>query len=156
MDVPNQQHGGRGPTSEIIIVALFQLLGSMPILFICGISLREAIWVTHEIRSSPISVIILGLPFLFSCVAVVTSIGLFRLREWARRATLCLATLPLFGCVFFVIFYQPGLPASYDITKPIAEILFFILVLVSGWWWSLFTSSSVRSQFGRHSPEKPI
>ena len=90
--------------------------------------------------------VVLGLPFLFSLVAVVTAVGLLRLREWARRTTLWLATLPLAGCALFLILYHPS---PYDILRPIAKILLWILAAISIWWWVLVTRSSVRSQFRR-------
>jgi hypothetical protein len=88
--------------------------------------------------------IFLVLPFLFSPVAVASSIGLLRLRGWARTMTLCLATLPVASCVLDLIFDHP--PGQWEII-PIAKILFAILAPVSIWWWALFTRPSVRSQF---------
>ena len=88
--------------------------------------------------------IYLGLPFLFSLVAVASSIGLLRLRGWARTMTLCLATLPVSASVLDLILdHRPGV---IEIV-PIAKILLAILVPVSIWWWALFTRPSVRSQF---------
>jgi hypothetical protein len=88
--------------------------------------------------------IFLVLPFLFSLVAVASSIGLLRLRGWARTMTLCLATLPVASCVLDLIFDHP--PGQWEII-PVAKILFAILAPVSIWWWALFTRPSVRSQF---------
>jgi hypothetical protein len=88
--------------------------------------------------------IFLVLPFLFSLVAVASSIGLLRLHGWARTMTLCLATLPVASCVLDLIFDHP--PGQWEII-PIAKILFAILAPVSIWWWALFTRPSVRSQF---------
>jgi hypothetical protein len=88
--------------------------------------------------------IFLGLPFLCSLVAVASSIGLLRLRGWARTMTLCLATLPVASCVLDLIFdHSPG---EWEIL-PVAKILLAILAPVSIWWWALFTRLSVRSQF---------
>ena len=88
--------------------------------------------------------IYLGLPFLFSLVAVASSIGLLRLRGWARTMTLCLATLPVSSCVLDLILdHQPGVIEIVPVTK----ILLAILAPVSIWWWALFTRTSVRSQF---------
>ena len=88
--------------------------------------------------------IFLVLPLLFSLVAVASSIGLLRLRGWARTMTLCLATLPVASCVLDLIFDHP--PGQWEII-PVAKILFVILAPVSIWWWALFTRPSVRSQF---------
>jgi hypothetical protein len=89
--------------------------------------------------------IYLGLPFLFSLVAVASSIGLLRLRGWARTMTLCLATLPVASCVLDLIFDHP--PGQWEKIVPVDKILLAILAPVSIWWWALFTRPSVRSQF---------
>jgi hypothetical protein len=149
-----QDLDGHGPPPAIVAVAVVQFLGSLPFLYICGITLWGAVWVTHELAESPMLVVILGLPFLFSLVAVVTSIGLIRLREWARRATLYLATLPVSGCALFLILYHPrdsyGTPfAVRDISHLVGKVLLAILIPVSIWWWVLLTQNSMRSQFRR-------
>ena len=149
----NNEHGETPPTQRlasdgwppsVVAVAVVQVIGSLPILYFCGINLWGDAWVTHELWSSPIGLLVLGLPFLFSLVAVVTAVGLLRLRGWARRATLWLATLPLAGCALFLILYSSR---PYDILRPIAKILIWILAAISIWWWVLFTRSSVRSRF---------
>jgi hypothetical protein len=149
-----QELEGRGPQPSIVAVAAVQFLGSLPFLYICGTTLWGAVWVTHELANSPTLIAVLGLPFLFSLMAVVTSIGLLRLREWARRATLYLATLPVSGCALFLILYHPrnayGAPfAVRDITHSVGKVLLAILIPVSIWWWVLFTRNTVRSQFRR-------
>ena len=149
-----QELDAQGPPSSIIAVAAVQLLGSLPFLYVCGTTLWGAVWVTHELATSPVLIVILGLPFLVSLMAVVTSIGLLRLREWARRASLYLATLPVLGCALFLILYHPqdvyGAPfAVRDISHLVGKVLLAILIPVSIWWWVLFTRSTVRSQFRR-------
>jgi hypothetical protein len=150
-----QELDAHGPPPSIIAVAAVQFLGSLPFLYVCGIALWGTIWVTHELANSPtVLIVVFGLPFLFSLMAVVTSIGLLRLREWARRATLCLATLPVSGCALFLILYHSrdvyGAPfAVRDITHPVGKVLLAILIPVSIWWWVLFTRNTVRSQFRR-------
>jgi hypothetical protein len=153
-----QELDAYGPPPSILAVAAVQFLGSLPFLYLCGISLWGAVWVTHEIANSPMLIVVLGLSFLFSLMAVVTSIGLLRLREWARRATLSLATLPVFGCALFLILYHPrdvyGAPfAVRDISHLVGKVLLAILIPVSIWWWVLFTRNKVRSQFRRDRRE---
>lgn len=140
-------HRRHGPPPSVIWVAVVQLLGSLPLLYFCGINLWGAAFITHEITHSPLLLVVLGLPFLFSLIAVVTSVGILRLTEWARRATLCLASFPICSCALFLILHHPQ---PYDILRPIAEILMGILAAISIWWWALFTRNSVRSQFGRN------
>jgi hypothetical protein len=149
-----QEPAGHGPPPSIVAVAVVQFLGPLPFLYVCGTTLWGAVWVTHELAKSPMLIVVLGLPFLFSLMAIVTSIGLLRLREWARRATLYLATLPVCGCAFFLILYHPrdlyGAPfAVRDISHLVGKVLLAILIPVSIWWWVLFTRNTVRSQFRR-------
>ena len=149
-----QELDGHGPPPPIVAVAAVQFLGSLPFLYVCGTTLWGAVWFTHEFGNSPLLIVVLGLPFLFSLMAVVTSIGLLRLREWARRATLYLGTLPVSGCALFLILYHPrdayGAPfAVRDISHLVGKVLLAILIPVSIWWWVLFTHNTVRSQFRR-------
>jgi hypothetical protein len=88
--------------------------------------------------------IFLGLPFLFSLVAAASSIGLWRLREWARAMTLCLVTLSVSSCVLDLILNRRT--GEIEII-PVTKILLVILAPVSIWWWALLTRPSVRSQF---------
>jgi hypothetical protein len=134
------------PSPSVIAVAVVQFLGSVPFLCICGYYL----WVTvrfspHDFARYPMRYFVfLGLPFLFSLVAAASSIGLLRLRGWARTMTLCLATLPVSSCVLELILnHKTG---EIEII-PIDKILLAILAPVSIWWWALFTRPSVRSQF---------
>ena len=149
-----QELDGHGPPPSIVAVAVVQFLGSLPFLYVCGTTLWGGVWVTDELANSPMLIVVLGLPILFSLIAVVTSIGLLRLREWARRATLYLGTLPVSGCALFLILYHPrdayGAPfAVRDISHLVGKILLAILIPVSIWWWVLFTRNTVRSQFRR-------
>jgi hypothetical protein len=152
-----QELRDRGPSPSILAVAAVQFLGSLPFLFVCGIGLWGSIWRTHEIGHSPILGVELGLPFLFSLVAVITSVGLLKLREWARITSLVLATVPAFGCVLFLILYHPPqvpylkttIDAPYDIARPVARLFLAILAAVGVWWWLVFTRATVSNQFRR-------
>ena len=143
-----QELDRHGPTPSIVAVVVVQILGSLPFLYVCGIGLWGTIWTTHDFLSWRLLVVVMGLPFLFSCVAVVTSIGLLRLREWARRATLYLATLPVSGCALFLILYHPldvyGAPfAVRDITHVVGKVLLAILIPVSIWWYAIAHEVSI-------------
>ena len=142
-----QELDGQGPAPSIVAVAAVQFLGSLPFLYVCGIALWGTIWTTHDFANWPMLVVGFGLPFLFSLVAIVTSIGLLRLREWARRATLYLATLPVSGCALFLILHQQE---PYDVPLFVGKASLAILIPISIWWWVLFTRNTVRSQFYRH------
>jgi len=149
-----QQPASDGPPPSVITVAAVQFLGSLPFLYVCGIALWGTVWVTHDLTDWPMLVVIFGLPFLFSLVAIVTSIGLLWRREWARKATLGLATFPVCACVLFLIVHHPqdvyGAPfAVRDVSRLIGKILLAILTPASIWWWILLNRDAVRSQFRR-------
>jgi hypothetical protein len=150
-----QRPASDGPPPSVFTVAVVQFFGSLPFLYFCGINLWGVVRVTHEYKHSPMLVVVFGLPILFSVIALVTSVGLLRLCEWARRTTLCLATLPVAGCALFLILHHPrdsyGTPfAVRDVSRVIAKVLLLILTPISIWWWVLFTRNTVRSQFRRH------
>ena len=141
-----QQLPNKGPSPSVIAVAVAEFLGSLPFLCICGYYLGGIVWFSpHNVARYPFSYFfLLGLPFLFSLVAAVSSIGLLRLREWARTMTLGLATFPVSACALFLILHHP-----HAFEFPIEKPLLAILAPVSVWWWVLFTRRSVRSQFRR-------
>ena len=142
-----QQPRNNRPSPSVIAAAVVQFLGSVPFLCVCGYYLWGTVWFSPRgFASFTMRILIfVGLPFLFSLVAVASSIGLLRLRGWARTVTLCLATLPVSACVLDLILdsHRPGVIEIVPITK----ILLAILAPVSIWWWALFTRPSVRSQF---------
>lgn len=147
-----EQPTSDGPPPSVVTVAAVQFLGSLPFLYVCGITLWGTVWVTHELKRSPMLLVVLGLPFLFSLVAIVASIGLLCRREWARKATLGLATFPVCACVVFLIFHHPhdvyGAPlAVRDVSRLISKILLTILIPASTWCWVLLTRDAVRSLF---------
>ena len=131
-----QELDGPGLPASIVAVAAFQFLGSLPFLYVCGIALWGTVSVTHDLKNWPMLVVILGLPFLFSLVAIVTSIGILRRSEWARIATLGLATFPVCACALFLILHRPhdvyGAPfAVRDVSRLIGKILLAILIPTS-------------------------
>lgn len=138
------------PPRSVIAVAIVLFLGSLPCFFTSGNFLWQLGWLSADNRAS--LAVILGLPFLFSLVAIATSFGLLWRREWARKAGLGLATFPVCACVLFLILYHPydlySPPfAAMDVFRLIAEILLAILIPASIWWWFLLTRDSVRSLF---------
>ena len=98
------------------------------------------------------------LPMLFGLMGIVCASGLLGLREWARKGTLFLATVPVLVCVLLVLFHpsavfppDPGQGAILAFGGGVYLVLFVcllvVLVPVSIWWQILLTRESVRSQF---------
>lgn len=139
---------------SVIAIAVLQLLFALPILFICGITLWGAIWVTHEIRATPILAPVFGVPFCLGILSVIASVGLFRLKEWGRKASLCLVSLSTLACGLFLIFCHPQVQRGlqnvddpFDIARPIAKVLLVIFIFVSICYWILLASYPTESPF---------
>ena len=96
------------------------------------------------------------LPASFSLLGIVTAIGLFALREWARKSAIFLSTIPVISCASLLL-VRPGavfpLDAQYAILTVgslgivMCAYLLVILIPVSAWWLILFTRAKVRAQF---------
>lgn len=147
-----EENAQPSPSGQIIAVAVVQFLGSLPFLYVCGISLWGAVWVTHEAARSGFLVFVLGTPICFAVLAIIAAIGLLRLREWARKLTLFLSTAAAFGCAVFIVLHHPkrtyGTPfAVGDPSTTVASVMLLILIPVGIWWWVLLTRAHVRVEF---------
>jgi hypothetical protein len=105
-------------------------------------------------------IVYMVLPMLFGLLGIVCACGLLGLREWARKGTLFLATVPVLVCVLLVLFHpsavfppDPGQGAILAFGGGVYLVLFVcllvVLIPVSIWWQILLTRESVRSQFRR-------
>jgi len=104
-------------------------------------------------RSHEYYVVAIGVPLCLSLLGVVTGRGLLRMRNWARRITLYMATVPVCGCALFLrLYHSKPVPEGAifvigDFLPLIAWAFLVVLLPVSVWWWILFTRTTVRSQF---------
>jgi hypothetical protein len=100
------------------------------------------------------------LPICFSLLGVATSVGLFGMREWARKMAIFLSVAPVTICGLLLLLYPdaifpPDVGAKYailavgDLGIVIYACMFTILIPVSVSWLILFTRESIRSQFRR-------
>ena len=157
------------PSGSVIAVAAVQFLGSLAVLvpsglFLTGeIRLRRLYPRNYQFLHPAVYVVLIAVPICFGLFGVATSIGLLRLRKWARRATLFLATVPVVGCALLVILHpptvfppEPGQGAMLvmgDIYLLAYKFLLAVLIPISIWWLILFTRPSVRSQFRRNKAD---
>jgi hypothetical protein len=99
-------------------------------------------------------------PLCFSLLGVATSVGLFGLREWARKLAIFLSVAPVTICGLLLLLrpvaiFRPDEGSKYailtvgDLGIAVYAYMFMILIPVSVWWLFLFTRESVRSQFRR-------
>ena len=145
-------------SNSIIAVAAVQFLGRLAILLLPAVLLTDEIhfhsWypATYQPKSAAYYVLFVALPISLSLFGIITSIGLVRVREWARRVTLYFATIPTLICVLWLILHHlravgDALLVIGDLSNALAAYLLVILAPTSLWWWILFTRKSVRSQF---------
>jgi hypothetical protein len=103
-------------------------------------------------------IVFMILPMSFGLLGIVCAWGLLGSREWARKGTLFLATVPVLVCVSLVLFHpsavfppDPGQGAILAFGGGVYLALFVyllvVLIPVSIGWQILLTRESVRSQF---------
>lgn len=152
------------PSASIIAVAAVQFLGSSTILLLWG----QFLWgwvkyirqypVNHDVFPLAVWVAFVAVPIGFGLLGLVASIGLLRLREWARQFTMLLSTAPvLAGAALAALrpptLFPPNPPGdAMLIVKPGIVLAVFLCILVlltpiSIWWLVVMTRRSVRSQF---------
>ena len=157
------------PSNSIIAVAAVQFLGGLAELVPPGLYFVASIQshrlfptLNRESLAPAVYAVYVGIPICFGLLGIVGSIGLLRLREWARRITLLLSIVPLAGCALLILLRppsvfppDPGQGAIFAIGGGLYfrafELLLVILIPISLWWWILFTRESVRSQFRERS-----
>jgi hypothetical protein len=157
----------------VLAAAIVEFLGSVLALLVSVVFLRSEIDLYHLSEKfvhiyGPASafhflgpafyIVYMILPMLFGLLGIVCACGLFGLREWARKGTLFLATVPVLVCVLLVLFHpsavfppDPGQGAILAFGGGVYLGLFVYLLValipVSIWWLILFTRSSIRAQF---------
>jgi hypothetical protein len=159
------------PSNSIIAVAAVQFLGSLTALVPPGLYFVASIQshrlfptLNRESLAPAVYAVYVGVPICFGLLGIVGSIGLLRLREWARRITLLLSTVPLAGCALLIVLRpssvfppDPGQGAIFAIGAGLYflafELLLVIMIPIGLWWWILFTRESVLFRFReRYSP----
>jgi hypothetical protein len=151
------------PSNSIKAVAAVQFLGSLAVLLLPGLLLTDEIrlyrWYpnNYQPQSAHFYAVFVVLPICLSLFGIITSLGLVRLREWARRVTLYFPAVPLLICALWLILHHPralddsALLVIGDLSNWFAAVLLVILAPISLWWWVTFTRKSVRSQFRERS-----
>lgn len=155
-----------------VMVAFVQVVGGVVFACLGALLLRGTITQVHVNRAagfvatSPSSASFafsFGLvPMCFGLLSAATGVGLFLLHEWARKATLFLATVPVltFAVLILVnpswIFPRPGPYEQYGLLTIGSGIFYLVylyalllLVPISIWWLALFTRPRAISQFKR-------
>ena len=155
----------------VTISAILVLIGSLLWL---AISLLTAIAVAFQPVQAPPSpwiqrsaVAVAGLLTVCSLVGLATSIGLFRLKRWARISLLIFASVLAYmgggaavSMLLFPLGTQQELTPQIASTVRIMIVLFLFLptVAIGGWWLYLFNKTAVKAQFPQPSrvPRRPV
>jgi hypothetical protein len=95
----------------------------------------------------------------------ITSVGLFKLRNWARISTIVFSVLLVFmaGFAAFSVFFIPApsvpdanVPADAGlIVRVVIATLGLTLAAIGVWWLVFFTRAGVKAQFVPVAPEAP-
>ena len=155
--------GAQGPSISVVLVAVIQFLVSAAILIFWGLNLwglaieRYRYPSNHQVFEPEFWVFYIAAPVGFALLGLVTSIGLVRLREWARRRTIFLSVVPVSTYALLLIvrpasLFPPetghgGIYAVGDIYLDIVAGLVAILAPVGIWWLVLFTRPNMKAQF---------
>lgn len=151
------------PSTSICIVAVIQVAVSSVILFVWGWLLWGlAVYYhrypkNHQVFAPEIWFFCIVLPVGFAVLGLVTSIGLWRLREWARQRTIFLSIVPVTVYTLLLLLHPQslfgtqdspgGLYAVGDIYGFVVGCLIAVLIPISIGWLVLFTRPSVKAQF---------
>jgi hypothetical protein len=148
----------------VVLAAAVLFMGSVLILLATVLMFTNAVE-SYHIAGQPLSGIVNArlfayavLPFCFSLLGTATSVGLFGLREWARKMTIFLSVAPVSICGLLLLLrpeaiFHPDIGSKYailavgDLGIVVYACMFMILIPVSAWWLVLFTRESVRFQF---------
>jgi hypothetical protein len=150
---------------SITVVAVLSLSGSLLTLAM-GLLMAFALVITRKSNPalkepSALVGMVVGMFFLIGPAiwGLATSIGLFRLKRWARLSILIFSVLlvvvSVFGAPMLLLIPLPQPPeAAPQIANQIrfGMVGFYALLAAIGiWWFILFTRRSVREQFGAYS-----
>ncbi len=155
MPIANDENTGPRASASVIAVAVVQFAGSFALLVPSGVFLIEELQLhrsyptTYRALHPEVYLFYIILPISFVLIGVVTSVGLCLLREWGRKWTLFLATVP--AAIYAVVLllrpptvFPPGVGGVY--LDAVAASL-CLAIPVSIWWLTLLTRPGVKAQF---------
>lgn len=152
-------------STSVTIASVCSLAGSALSL---GLGIISALAVVNARKSNPdlnepvvLGGVVIGTTFLIvpAIWGVATSVGLLRLKSWARISILVfsvlLAITGVCGAVSFPIAAaasSPGSPASLALPRFGIGAFYVTLSGIGIWWFALFTRPSVRQQYVGYTP----
>lgn len=149
------------PTLSIAAVAMVQFWGGLLLMALCGIAWLEELQLP-KISEPEALLLVYTVPGFFGLLGIASSIGLMRLKEWARQLTLVLSTIPVVGCALMLVvrpaavFPRPQadehealLTVGSGIVIEVYLCVLVMLILISAWWLVLFNRPAIKEQFQR-------
>ncbi len=132
------------PTLSIVLVIAFQAILGVLILLLVVRAMRVE-YFSGQAYPDPGVPRLLGSMLALAILWIANAIGLCMLLNWSRWLSLILASAGVLGGSLGVMLYQrqPG----FDFTPLLFELLLSVSVVVSVWWWIVFTRKAVRAQF---------
>lgn len=142
----------------VTVVGVFSLLGSMLTLLLGALMLLAAAVAPHSSTPTPgFAAMAFSSLFLFAPAVwgITTSIGVFRLKRWARTSILLFAALlTLMGLSLPLVFLAmpaPPVPSqavsAWTAIRSAMTVFYLCLAALGVWWLVLFTRPSVKEQF---------
>jgi hypothetical protein len=155
--------GYTGPSSAIICIAIVFSLGSLLVFGLSVWELKSVIDHSYDTNdflgkiSTPVNGLFFALNLFqlaISLPAIIASIVLLFLAEWARKAMIVFATVPVGGSAIAVLIFlasngpgRAGLAAGMGFL--IYGAAFLVFLPPSIWAWVVLTSDRGKSQFSR-------
>jgi hypothetical protein len=134
------------------IVALLFVAGAVASLFIDGTLPKQPNGTQFFIAGA-------GMLAAFGAIGIWTSVGLFRLRAWARTSILVFAVF-LAGCCFFSLLLIMLVPPAPDVTRSTVQsfrtamgVTFAVPLAIAVWWLIQFNTPSTKAAFASPGAE---
>src|SRR3954464_5534039 len=143
--------------ASVTASAIVATLGSLFALLMAGLAVASLFVQTTQTRPANATQSVLGGAAMFAAFAVAgiwTSVGLFRMRPWARWSILVFAGFLAFVCAS-VMLIMIAAPVSADLAvasgggalRGAMGIMFGIPLAISLWWLVQFNTRSTKSAF---------
>jgi hypothetical protein len=153
--------GYTGPSATILCIAIVFFLGSVLVFGLSVWELKSLIdhsYNTGDLLgkiSTPVNGLFFALNLFqlaISLPAIIASIALLSLAEWARKATIVFATVPVGGSALAaLIFLASNGPGRAGLAAGMGFLIygaaFIVFLLPSIWAWVVLTGDRAKSQF---------
>jgi hypothetical protein len=151
-------------SASVIVSGVLAILGSL-FFMLCLLLGLMGLYLTPPQRDVPanfasLAAVMLAFLFPVAILGILTGLGLFRLKNWARISALIWAGLLVFfnSITVIVLLFMafPAVPSAPNVNvgvvKVIGAVIYGVPILIGVWWLVLFNSTSIKMQFVGISP----